>query len=48
MEKKSGVSQMGGDNNNATAPIQNGTMMTMGNIGLARQTLFARITGGKS
>jgi hypothetical protein len=27
----------------------NGNMMTMGNIGLARQTLFARITaGGKS
>jgi len=40
---------MQGDNNGATAPIQNGTMMTMGSIGLARQTLFARITaGGKS
>lgn len=46
VDKKSMQSQM--HHEGGAAGATNGTMMTMGNIGLARQTLFARITGGKS
>jgi len=45
-KQKSMHSQM--HHEGGAAGATNGTMMTMGNIGLARQTLFARITGGKS
>ena len=48
MDTKSKISQKG-QNESGTGVATGGNMMTMGNIGLARQTLFARITaGGKS
>lgn len=49
MDKKSQASKGQNDVSGAGVAGGNGNMMTMGNIGLARQTLFARITaGGKS
>jgi hypothetical protein len=47
MDKKSLISHGQGDNGNTNAAGNGGTMMSMGNIGLARQTLFSRITAGK-
>lgn len=47
MDKKSLMTNGQGDNSNTHGAGNGGTMMSMGNIGLARQTLFSRITAGK-